>query len=852
MVVLAARWVPAKSYVRLGITHKLVTLHNLVRHVAAGSQAAVSVGSVQGFGSNHEPASIMSSVRREATSAPTAQDDDNSDSAIFSQTTVAIWVLTTASGAFLAVRLWCRHRFSKLWWDDCVLSLSWAILLVAAALMSRTITTGYATDDDKRHFYLFQNTATSMTTLATAWTKVAFAATLCRIVRNHYLLAFLAFVIVTANLVLALGMLSIWIPACEDPRAFLRPEHHLCFKLRDLQYLGGTTIVYGGVIDVLLALFPWFIIRKLLLETREKIGLSLAMSLGAITGIIVIFRAFFQFRAIDNNYHFMVFMSIFNFLEPGVTIIAQTIPMFRVLVVTVKRGSSTPPKWPVGQTVKTTSGPVEGHAASVAKEVSEYLGIHYALPPVGDLRFQPPVRYNGSRKIVAKDFGPACFPSNISAYDADFPRELIDSYGITEVGRKILATITNPGIPVSEDCLTLNVWTKPQVGEKRKAVMVYLHGSSAVPAYNGQFFADQEDVVLVTINYRITFFGFPGNPHGHQNLGLLDQRMAVEWVRDNIAAFGGDPSRITLFGESAGGASVDHYSFAWAHDPIVSGLISMSGTAEGITPLPPAFASELWYNTTSALGCGNASTPDQAAVLACMQSVPAESIVATLINSIDSPTPMPYSPSIDGVLVFTDPSQRPAASVPMLIGNTDNEAGLFRVFVPPQPDLTPEEEDAFWQGKNQQDFVCPAARRAARSASAGDDNNPTWRYRWHGVFPNTELARTPPSGAYHDSEVAVLFGNVDQSLIANTPEEDAVGRYMRGAWAAFAKDPVRGLERYPLKAANNTGDNGKGKGKGGGEGWPKYVAGEQTLVRLGWEGKAGASLVRGDFYDEDC
>lgn len=122
--------------------------------------------------------------------------------------------------------------------------------------------------------------------------------------------------------------------------------------------------MYGGVIDVLLALFPWFIIRKLLLETREKIGLSLAMSLGAITGIIVIFRAFFQFRAIDNNYRgspfidwrekegeceeltnfevdFMVFMSIFNFLEPGVTIIAQTIPMFRVLVVTVKRGSST-------------------------------------------------------------------------------------------------------------------------------------------------------------------------------------------------------------------------------------------------------------------------------------------------------------------------------------------------------------------------------------------------------------------------------------------------------------------------------------------------------------------------------
>ena len=134
--------------------------------------------------------------------------------------------------------------------------------------------------------------------------------------------------------------------------------------------------MYGGVIDVLLALFPWFIIRKLLLETREKVGLTLAMSLGAITGTIVIFRAFLQFRAIDNNYRtlpgyicvlcpkvaeqglivtdFMVFMSIFNFLEPGVTIIAQAIPMFRVLVVNVKRGSS----------AVRISSPSGGHTAS--------------------------------------------------------------------------------------------------------------------------------------------------------------------------------------------------------------------------------------------------------------------------------------------------------------------------------------------------------------------------------------------------------------------------------------------------------------------------------------------------------
>ncbi|KAK4150901.1 hypothetical protein C8A00DRAFT_45794 [Chaetomidium leptoderma] len=275
-------------------------------------------------------------------SAPTTTvyQSDNGDAQIFTQTNIAIWVLTSASGAFLFVRLWCRHRFSSLWWDDGLLAFSWAILLVAAALMSRTITAGYATDDDKRNFFLYQNTSTSMTTLATAWTKVAFAITLLRIIRNRYLKYFLWFIVVTENLILIPGMLSIWIPACEDPRSVLRPQHALCFKLDYLQYLGGVTIVYGGIIDVLLALFPWFIIRKLLLETREKIGLTLAMSLGAITGTIVIFRAFFQLKRTDNNYHFMVFMSIFNFLEPGVTIIAQAIPMFRVLVVNVKKGST--------------------------------------------------------------------------------------------------------------------------------------------------------------------------------------------------------------------------------------------------------------------------------------------------------------------------------------------------------------------------------------------------------------------------------------------------------------------------------------------------------------------------------
>lgn len=326
---------------------------------------------------------------------------------------------------------------------------------------------------------------------------------------------------------------------------------------------------------------------------------------------------------------------------------------------------------------------------------------------------------------------------------------------------------------------------------------------------------------LTRPSYRLTIFGFPGNPLGAQNLGLLDQRLAVEWLRDNIASFGGDPSRITLFGESAGGVSIDDYSYAWPSDPIVNGLIPMSGTATGIGVRNKDLASEFWFNSSSVVGCGNASTPAQE-VYNCMMAAPAEDIVRSLVNTIDSAINMPYCPTIDDELVFDNHTDLETASLPMMIGNTDNEMGLFKIFVDmPVP-------DEFWQQQNQIMFSCPAASRAAVSVKNG---NPTWRYRWHGVFPNTIIATRPPSGAYHESEIALLFGNVDQDEIANTVEENAIGRYMRGAWAAFAKDPVHGLLGY---------------------GWPRYVANESTLVRIGYENRTGPNLAVGSFYDRGC
>jgi carboxylesterase type B len=154
-------------------------------------------------------------------------------------------------------------------------------------------------------------------------------------------------------------------------------------------------------------------------------------------------------------------------------------------------------------------------------------------------------------------------------------------------------------------------------------------------------------------SYRTNIFGFPGAPNITQNAGLLDQRLAVEWVRDNIAAFGGDPNRITIFGQSAGGVSVDYYSYAWVEDPIVSGLISMSGTAASFSPNSPSLSESYFFNTSSTLGCGSSGD-----VLACMQSQNFTAILAAILKLTPAPTialnQPNFQPTVDNITVFAD------------------------------------------------------------------------------------------------------------------------------------------------------------------------------------------------------
>ncbi|KAI1078020.1 hypothetical protein F5B20DRAFT_250731 [Whalleya microplaca] len=247
----------------------------------------------------------------------------------FAASNAGVWTLTTFATIILGFRLWCRKTFAQgWWWDDCVLTVSWLALVTAAGLLSGALAAGIET----RQFFILDQLSTTFAATATTWSKCAFAITLWRLTSGYIPRMLLSLLVISANSLLAIGIMSIWPVACGDPKADLRPSTGRCWDGAELQFMGGTFIVYGGVVDVLLALFPWLIIRKLKLRTREKIGAVLAMSLGSLTGVVSMLRAIIQFSQSTNRYYQASFVAIFNIMEPAVTIIAQTIPMFRVLV----------------------------------------------------------------------------------------------------------------------------------------------------------------------------------------------------------------------------------------------------------------------------------------------------------------------------------------------------------------------------------------------------------------------------------------------------------------------------------------------------------------------------------------
>lgn len=173
--------------------------------------------------------------------------------------------------------------------------------------------------------------------------------------------------------------------------------------------------------------------------------------------------------------------------------------------------------------------------------------------------------------------------------------------------------------------------------------------------YNGSAIAGTEDIVLVTLNYRTNIFGFPGAPGGPQNLGLRDIRTAVEWLRDNVAGFGGDPEKMVLSGQSSGGVAAEYWTYAYKEDPIVRGIYASSGNAVSFPLNPPEVARSNWELVAEGVNC--TSAPD---VMACMRGVDWEDIrdVASAVKSRPSNNVLrplaPFLPVEDGEVVMAD------------------------------------------------------------------------------------------------------------------------------------------------------------------------------------------------------
>ncbi|MET0698268.1 MAG: carboxylesterase/lipase family protein, partial [Mycobacterium sp.] len=328
----------------------------------------------------------------------------------------------------------------------------------------------------------------------------------------------------------------------------------------------------------------------------------------------------------------------------------------------------------VGQpVVETTAGPVRG---SDDGRAAVWKGIRYAAAPSGELRWRAPVAPQPWTEVFEADrFGPVC-PQ---------PKSPIP---------------LGAGTRISEDCLFLNVWAPSGADAGAgKPVMVWVHGgayifgSGSQPLYDGRTLASVGDVVVVTLNYRMGAFGFldlSGTESEEQfdsNLGLRDVLAALHWVRENIAAFGGDPAQVTLFGESAGAGIVTTLLTAPAATGLFARVIAQSSPATSV------YSSDRQRSVVQMV-------LDRLGVSAAeARSVPVQALVDAseyVFNHVPTSTPgtLAFAPTVDGDLVPDYPVKlaRDGRShpVPLLIGTNRDEAALFRWMKSPLMPIAPK------------------------------------------------------------------------------------------------------------------------------------------------------------------
>jgi len=441
---------------------------------------------------------------------------------------------------------------------------------------------------------------------------------------------------------------------------------------------------------------------------------------------------------------------------------------------------------PARERVVTTGGTVHGVALGAS---FAYLGVRYAAPPTGSLRFAAPA------------------PTGCTA-DAD-----LDA---TALGPKCPQLDDSDVFQGDEDCLRVNIWAPAAAPSTPRAVMVWIHGgANAVgfasdPLYDGQKLAEAGDVVVVTLDYRVGQLGFvdhatlAAESSASGNYGLLDQIAALGWVHDNIAGFGGDPTNVTVFGESAGGR--DTCSVVAA--PSSAGLFTRSIIESGsCSALPTRTIAQAQGNTfVSAAGCAAAAD-----VPACLRALPTETLIRAAAPDPSILVSTAYQPVIDGTIQPVEPitalANGSAAHGPFMLGSNADETGATVGAIPDEDAYTAAlvtqfgataapkvklqypvarfttPRAAFVRATTDARFVCPT-RSMARAAHTGSQP-PVYRY----LFDDP----ASPFGAVHGIEIPFVFGTFSALLTPTgqpyqpTATDLAVAAAVQADWVSFAK-----------------------------------------------------------------
>jgi para-nitrobenzyl esterase len=455
---------------------------------------------------------------------------------------------------------------------------------------------------------------------------------------------------------------------------------------------------------------------------------------------------------------------------------------------------------PVNTIVETRAGKIRG---SHENGLYVFKGVPYAAPPTGDLRWLPPQSHTGWNGVrPALDFG-AIAPQNESkmAFIREF--ETVE--------------------PQNEDCLYLNIWT-PEIDDNRRPVMVWIHGgafcmgSGTQLNYRRGILASRGDIVLVTLNYRLGLLGFlrlneitGSKIPSTGNEGLLDQIAALEWVRDNISAFGGDPRNVTVFGESAGAMSIGCLMAMPGAQGLFHKAILESAVGSMANPLPVALKAAKQFMAIAGLEPGNATalkalTTDRLLSIQREMSLRIPGGIAPVIPVADGHV-LPEIPLVS-IQAGT------AAGIPVIIGTNLDEEKLFAAMNP-----NPARVDDDVLLKRVQRFV-PAEKavalidtyrksreRRGEPAMPADiwtaiqtdvmfrlgalklaeaqcqHNQAAYNY----LFTWKSPALGGVMGACHALEVGFVFGNYEDNFCGAGPEADRLSFQMQEAWTSFAR-----------------------------------------------------------------